>query len=352
MRRCGSPRSTSRIGCTTESSTGQQVLATLERMAVIVDRQNAGGLQLSEHGAAVRRERRVPGCEGSRLQRVNGAQRLHGARARSAAAGVQVEKPARRRVAGSALSHALRGGARHAPKALPTSSATSSAPERSTRRRRGAPSPRRGFTKPVSTSSASGLAVRERHEKHLVAAQRLAIPRAVRADERAAGIARGSAPPCRTRARASPCAARARSPDARSRQIRALRLTRGRRAARSGCTASRRRRRRAPTSGSPAPDRYLARRARSRPSRARPSRAPGEAVRIAQAVTYTRICPVFGSISRSRRGELLVEAVLGDVAVRAHRHVSREPSGLAIKFLVQWWFNEPAGSSKIVSPDR
>ena len=50
---------------------------------------------------------------------------------------------------------------------------------------------RRSSRKPVSTSSGVPRrpAARERHEDHLVAARRLAVPRAVLADERAAAIA-------------------------------------------------------------------------------------------------------------------------------------------------------------------
>ena len=68
--------------------------------------------------------------------------------------------------------------------------------------------------KPVSTSCGGpdGLAVRERHEDHLVAGARLAIPRAVLADEGAAGhLRRKQLAGVEGRARATPCARRARS---------------------------------------------------------------------------------------------------------------------------------------------
>ena len=91
--------------------------------------------------------------------------------------------------------------------ALPTSSATSSAPLLVDRDAdRPARAPRRlASRKPVSTSTgiARRLAVRERHEDHLVAAARLAVPRAVLADEHAAREARRAARCRRDEARPS-----------------------------------------------------------------------------------------------------------------------------------------------------
>ena len=124
-------------------------------------------------------------------------------------------------------------------------------------------------TKPVSTSTGcpTGLPSAERHEDHLVAAERLAVPRAVLADEGA--VARSAARAAAPSAKPSPSGAacgpervvghdRAARPGpaaaAVTPRIEVLR--------RSSCTASRRRRRRAPRSGSRARGRRRARRAR------------------------------------------------------------------------------------------
>ena len=138
---------------------------------------------------------------------------------------------------------------------------------RSPRRPGGRAPRRRASTKPVSTSTGSpaGLPSRERHEHHLVAAARLAVPRAVLADEGAAAIglrqrvAFGEGEPERRDVRAERVVRHDRLGD----QVGPRRLhARRRRAGRNSCRASRRSRRPAPRSGSRARGRCRSRRAR------------------------------------------------------------------------------------------
>ena len=246
------------------------------------------------------------------------------ARRRSGRAVIRNRSPAAVERPDAALSCYRAGVTRHT--ALPTSSATSSAPRPSTATPTGRP---RACPRVVDETGQhvlrrpGGPAVAERHEHHLVAGARPAIPRAVLADEGAAAIARGQQ---RTLVeREAERARRARRARSRARWPRATRSGRGGCDARvdvrrrSSCTASRRSRRRAPTSGSRARGRCRARRARSPPSTARRCAAPTPCRWDCAGPRRTRgPCAARGSTAEDRRAlRLDRHPVLADVAVGA-----------------------------------
>ena len=146
---------------------------------------------------------------------------------------------------------AAAGATRHT--ILPTSSATSSAPERSMATPTGRPcavSSSLHKSRQHIDRLAARLAVGERHEDHLVAAARTAVPRSVQADKGAVAIAlrHQLAVGERHPERRDVAAERVVRRDRLRHEIRPLRRSPGcRGAGRSSCTASRRTRRPSPT---------------------------------------------------------------------------------------------------------